>query len=430
MSVCAFNGGLTHYSQTARGYSIQSLLVLLSVVALLLYGRLGRRGRIGMSALFFASSALSALTVPTGIVFAGAAGAMWLALNIDFKDIKSSISSNRWMFSAFALCAIFFALWYGVNLQKFRAGQSFGDSISSLGQLAVFVWGRLDELLPWLWAVPLLSLIRKETRIVGIFCIGAMALSLLSALAVKGGPARVYLPIVPVAAIGAAAAFSAVAACLKMEWPRMSIALGVAGVMALGAQAELKKWTPTDWKESIPPLVASVPKEVYLCYPAGDGYPIGYNCRPMVQEDESARRMLFGAAIATVESPGAISGVDNTGRARNVNIPKGIPPLESAGTEGLRIEIYKLRRIERGGTGGECAPVFLKLKCTPYDKALFESLDQNWIFLNVFLKSREESQYPRFTVFARDAYVPEIEKLRMLGAEMFALEPEGKSGGR
>lgn len=392
MAFCAMSGGLLHYSQTARGYSLQSFFVLCSAACLLWPSSERLKLRLALGFAIF--SILSILTIPTGVVFAGAIGFMWLVLNFDWRAFASSVKTNWMMLASFVCVGVFSLAWYGANYSQFREGQAFGESITGASAFLSFAYDRLSGAVgaPWLLLV-CASLLSRRTRRAGLFVIGVFALSLFSAFAVKAGPLRVYLPLVPFAALGVAAGAQGLFYAFRSAWRRPLaefLSLACIAPLLLGGSQSLAKCTPPDWPKAFSAFSSEFPPDVYLNYPCSDGYPLAFGNPEGVVRDQADRIANFGSLFASIASDSSINAFSKGGETC-IPVPASIRPLRKT-VFGLSVELYKLRHIEASSSLPAVSPVVGVAGIGSYERvvAAYELLFNNddWLPLNIWLKCK------------------------------------------
>ena len=210
LAVVLLDGMILHYAETARGYSLQICFVFGLVFALFCYNAEERESRRYLYALMWLVCALgSCFSVSSGVIYVTILTGLWGLLYIPFGTDVSRLWKK---YSALVLAGFVWTalagLWYGLNYSRFAQGRAnFGETFSSLGQFLNYCGGILwttGLLWPLLAAVAGIVWLRRDAACrIALFSGGAVLLVLLSAMVTKGGPARVYLPLVPVTMFGA-----------------------------------------------------------------------------------------------------------------------------------------------------------------------------------------------------------------------------------
>ena len=208
-AVVLLDGMILHYAETARGYSLQVFFVFGLLLSLLCFDSEEGKNRRFNAVMWLICAVGSCLSVSSGVIFAAVLTGLWGILEISCRENrKEFLKKYRELLFAGIGWSVFVLLWYGGNYSQFAQGRkNFGESFVSVGQYFSYcgniLWttGLLWPLLVLAGGVILLR--RKQAVRIGLLTGGAVLLMLLSALFTKGGPARVYLPLVPVAVLGA-----------------------------------------------------------------------------------------------------------------------------------------------------------------------------------------------------------------------------------
>lgn len=354
-AMVACSGPLMHYAQTARGYSLQCLLLLLAATALAESAvPASRRRRTVALAAFVVAAMLAILTIPTGLIFLAALAVIHLcAAGRDGLGHTGSGSEPaapapwrtawqalRTVLPAYVLLAALAGGWLCLVWQGLRAGQvRFGTDVGDGQALLHWVLTCGRGLFSPLAAVLLGAFFLRPTRPGARLAMGTLLLSPVVLLPItSAGPARVYLPLLPFAAIAGALALATVADRLRQtarfaacSWlpPAAAVLLAM-----LSARSQLAADTPVDWANVHADIEAAVPPQHLVVYPAGAGYPI----RSQVGDDAVAcyqRRLAEPGlqALTLAGTAGYISGneLENNGEQR-VGMPDTlVSPRDSVG---------------------------------------------------------------------------------------------------
>ena len=130
----ALSGGLIHYSQTGRGYSLQTFLIIAFAVGLIFYQKSQNHWSAiskSMVALLLAFIAMLAiLTVSTSVLFLFPVCCLYLLSSVNVvnekrtvMNILKGICSDKYILSCFLLTGFFALYWYLNNFSQFRQGQ-------------------------------------------------------------------------------------------------------------------------------------------------------------------------------------------------------------------------------------------------------------------------------------------------------------------
>jgi hypothetical protein len=404
---CALNAPLLHFSQTARGYTLQTML--LACFALLIY--LPRvKPRYAWPALVGAVLAgLGAVAVlPTSVLYLVAmiccdlAERVWRWRHAEAIQRRSFFRDHAPALAAHGLLLALVGGWLWLLASQLAEARSiFGQSITSLGAWLHFVGNALGDL--WSWPVMLLAVIglffspkkglAASLAVVLIFPLAAAVLT-------RAGPARVYLPLVPfgifAAAMGAARLLNMANLWMAPRW-RSLITVIVMLMPTIWLPYMLRKWTPVDWSQVVPKL-RTMPLDTYVSYPATAGYVIHYYFQPAVVSDVAARvptgDFFTLACIGERDERAQIQGTcPPEFHTVELPVPPGIPCLTQA-INGVEMVLYRATRIgdetDNKLSGG--ALYFAAIGPTTKNEILnvvsqLESSDDNcrWITLNSFL---------------------------------------------
>ena len=203
------DGMILHYAETARGYSLQVFFVSGMMLALLCYAECRAGNRKWTAAAWLLCALGSCLSVSSGVLFAAFLTGLWILLFIPFRNgLRAVLRENRSLLIAGCLCGLFILFWYVGNFRQFAAGRAqFGEVFTSVPQYLHYAWNMLWSTgLLWPLAVCAAGAWKYRKTFAGktgMTAAGTVLLMLISALVTKGGPARVYLPLLPLVWIGA-----------------------------------------------------------------------------------------------------------------------------------------------------------------------------------------------------------------------------------
>lgn len=214
MLLFACNGGHIHYSQTARGYSLLTFFLLLTVFALLEYEKnrrenLSCKSLIFLSVLYFLSACAASVSVSSGVIFSFAISFSFLLFYFPFRNGKREWKNFSYLFYAFAAVTVFILSYFLPNAKEFAKGSSdFGATYTKLPDILSFLYSVLleNDLIYPLCAACAGMFFSRQNRKKILFLLSSSLLVLLITLLTKNGPPRVYLPlcafILPAAAMG------------------------------------------------------------------------------------------------------------------------------------------------------------------------------------------------------------------------------------
>ena len=333
MFLTAVNPGLVFYSVIARGYSMQtSLILLFAVLAALAY----RTGKIYPLILLPFSSALAELVIPTSV--------LWLfpiaLIHATAELIRCGKNWRKIIPCAISYCVTGLLLlgWILLHYHDFKAGQSFGTAVLSLPLFAGFLRDTLNGLLCagtmfsllLCLLIPVFAISDRGGR--KMFCALLFLLFFPVGMAVftLAGPVRVYLPSVPFLAL----AFSFLLfRILHLIWKhirkkplRLILYLLIASSPAFVAFAQKhegeKQWNRTDWIGKFQEY-RKVSPEYFFCFQPVDSYPALYNNGKAILEDYLIRlnAMKDGSFFVMPDPSGSIGGMLLDGNTAGMEIP-------------------------------------------------------------------------------------------------------------
>ena len=275
IALTAFSPYLIHYSNTARGYSMQALFVFVMVILLFSYAQ---KPSICKALGVFISAAAVLFTVYSGLIFVCAASGAYMLTFFDWQNWRKEFKKNLFLFAAAADFSIIAALWLGLNWEKIAKAQQFGTEINSFVQFfqsAGHLIYDLGLLLPA--AIIVIALILHPKDKIVRFGMLFAVFTFLSILVTRCGPERVYMPMIAVVILCAARGFEIVAARFyKIKY--FELALAVLACLPLAfVSTEIARISPPDWYYFVSQIEKNTPEECYVVYPAGDTYPILFN---------------------------------------------------------------------------------------------------------------------------------------------------------
>lgn len=275
MALIAFSPYLVHYSNTARGYSMQAFFVF--VLIFLLFSCAGTPSWGKAFGIFFTAAA-ALFTVYSGLIFICAAGGAYLCSFFNWKDWKDELKKNLFLFAAGADFCIVAALWLGFNWEKITKAQQFGTEITSVMQFLQSSGHLIYDLglsLPLVFIVVALILRPKDK--IARFGLVFVILTFLSMLVTKCGPERVYVPMIAVVLFCAARGIEIIGARLR-KYRYIELGSTIALCLPLiFMQSDIERISPPDWRYFVTQIEKNTPDDCYVIYPAGDTYPIFVN---------------------------------------------------------------------------------------------------------------------------------------------------------
>lgn len=436
------NGGLIHYAQTSRGYSLQVLLIALLALTAFSIWRLSAKNR-GLlffcSALLFVEGVSAVFVLPTSILFIlpimglHLLGETWRA-----RRVRNILPKTQWLTRLIVLYAVYGTvlivciMWFLLNFADLQSAQSFGTALTGLGEFVAFTWGTLQRLMPWgLWGLAGVLFVRRQASYRGFVVMFFVVFTFVTAWVAKAGPPRVYLPLIPALCVGAAGGVSWIFAALSRHWPKATkpcstILVVLALTLLVHSLEMVRPWTPPDWGEVFDKAQARFPIQVYVSYPATAGYPLCFN-RPQAPQRIFHRAANFaGKRLVQVARDGAVNGLDlRTGAAHNF-FPYRAGSLEKINMGSTWAWVYELESIrgasqDEPGDGEKWSALAVIGPGRPSSvracvRALLTDKRGQWLLLNPWLAQLTDAQNEsNAAVFA--ARDPLLTQKEMIAAE-------------
>ena len=354
MAAVLLDGMILHYAETARGYSLQVFFVFGLLFSLLCFNSENGRNRIFNSVMWLLCAIGSCLSVSSGIIFAAVLTGLWLLLFLPFRDGIAKIwKEYRALIVSGVLFSLFVLIWYGGNYSQFAQGRSnFGESFTSIGQYLIYSFNILwttGLLWPLLILFAGIAVFRREAQVrVCLLSAGAVLMVLISALFTKGGPPRVYLPLIPVAMFGAGFVLDFILQRYeKIKKAGLAVFLSVLALSACFSETRRVAAADPDIG-AIYNEVKKVPPQVFVVHRPTDLYVVLNLFGNEAKADNMARMtnpvkllLLHDNQIGTMRFSDSATG----------GVSPGCPALESKfadGAEKMPYWLYNLRSIQPG----------------------------------------------------------------------------------
>jgi len=395
-SICAFNVGLIYYSQTARGYSMQILFVLLAGFSLFAMRNSRTECRVAPF-IFLLSASAAILTITSGIVFIIPLCLLWFLYNIEWHSLRKWFAGEWPFILSFFTFGVICLVWYGVNYTCLKSSQKgFGEDLYSPLLFFSFAGKMFWNISGILWVLVLLPLFTKEGRRNIGFCVLYMILVISSALFTKCGNSyfRIYYPLIPFIALGSASGLKILISWLSQKYKKLKyVACGIL-IFALAINANLSKWTPVDWAVVTPEIVKAFPKNVFINYDSNYTYSIWFHCRGFIMQDNFERIANFSGLFAQVATPGSVAGQDIVTECLvSLNVDPAYR-LEKFMIEGVDIEIFHFRPIAKNDMLKD--KIVLAMIGPTKDKEMYDRLiygffkPYKWLLLNPCLRANKQ----------------------------------------
>lgn len=348
------DGIILRYAETGRGYSLQIFFVSGVFLSLLCIALRNPKDRLFNACMWLVCAFGACLSISTGALYVTILTGLWGLLYIPFRaGIKKNWNDYRALILAGLFWSAFVLLWYGGNYSKFAQGRAdFGESFRSVPQYLRYCLDMmLDSGLIWALPIPAAGVIlfrrKPEWRICALSA-GAAALMLGAALITKGGPARVYLPLLPVVFTGVAVVLDELLKSDKrLDRIGPLIFLAVVLVCAYFSESRRKNSADPEWLSAFPELKA-LDSRIFIVYRPTDLFVLTTLFQDAIRSDNNTRMknpemllLLRDDFIATTEAD----------FVEGKNILPGARPVSSgsiaAGQE-LPYRLYRLRPIRTG----------------------------------------------------------------------------------
>lgn len=355
LTVILLNGMLLHYAETARGYSLQSFFVFGLFFSLLCFQLRPRENRVFNACMWFLCALGACLSVSSGVLYVVILTGLWALLYVRFRDgVKKIWDDERPLILAGIVWSVFVLAWYGGNYSKFASGRGmFGESFHSATQYFSYCFAAARDT-GLIWALPCLAMCgvllrgKSQWRICALTG-GAAILMFLSALVTKGGPARIYLPLLAPVVFGVGAASDELLAenrNLRKIGPWLLLALAV--VCMAFSDRDRKKAADPDLAVVFREVVKQDP-HVFVSYKSSDLYVLQMLFPDVVVSDDCERQS--DPVLLLLLHDNAISAVHVGEPPIEELVQPGVVPIAAdfiVPREDVQFWLYRLRPLQSG----------------------------------------------------------------------------------
>ncbi len=447
LAFTAFNGALIHFSQTARGYSLQIFFITCFLAIAIILVRniiVSRYKRLIVNLLLMFTGYCAVFCLPTTVLYIlpiAGLHVLWCIFAPDKYTPGSSDENlrkilhdqNSEIIISYIILGIGTFTWYYLIYDQFKASKITGEVVVLWMIPGVFI-----RILSFMTAilVPILGaglLIKRKTFLHGIAYIVILLFPFCCVPFVNVGPDRIYTPLLPVIFIAAAGGIINCLGLIETERSRNIFApLLVAGFVCfsfINLQPSLERWTPTDWKSLTKKLIRKFPERVYLSFPSSETYPIRYNNYPDVVIDTFNRTPKDETYFVLVGSRDRISGMSMKSKGEKIIPVFGNQTLLDY-TDNCVCAIYRLKKIK---PNSHIASNVIIAVIPPLDKLRVQALVRylqgrfysDWLLLNCWLQGYftiPGSSVPMdarvLAIFGGNELVPELLKIQEMGKGM------------
>ena len=357
LAAVLLNGMVLHYAETARGYSLQSFFVFGLFFALLCFHFRPPENRTFHAVMWLLCALGACLSVSSGVLYVAILTGLWAVLYVPFrKGIGKIWREYRPLVFAGSLWILFVLAWYGGNYSRFAEGRAmFGESFHTPAQYLSYCFEVARET-GLLWALPCLAVCgillraKPQWRICALTG-GAALLMLGSALFTKGGPPRVYLPLLAPVVFGiGAAADELLAAGEKVRRIGPWLLLPVVAVCVLRSDRDRREAADPDMAVLFR-AVSDRDPHVFVSYKYTDQYVVRVLFPDEAETDDQKRQIAPEMLLLLHEN--ALSTVHVGASPDEELVPPGAVPVtvdHLVPQEKVLFWLYRLRPVRPGET--------------------------------------------------------------------------------
>ena len=352
LAIVAFNGGLIHYAQTARGYSLQCLCISLFILLIIsLETQYNRSKLLAYTLCLF--PILSILTLSTSVMYLFPISLLHIIYLYrkdynkkipDKKIIKEFFYRNKPLIISYTVLTFFVVFWYSYNFNAFKAGEYFGRKISSVNDFYIFLKETCFKIAsPLIWIMAVLGIIERRWRVWFIRGVAILAVPCIVAVVRVYGPPRVYLPIICILTVMAALGIHAV--FKRIKYNKAATLVGTLAIilfLCIQGKYELERWTPTDWGKIAENFYKNVNKNTFITFPANAGLPIFANLKGKAIL-ENVKRLPRGDEHFFLQVGDHLSGTNENKETVSLQLPDRY--TIACGNLGEPFRVYELRNL-------------------------------------------------------------------------------------
>lgn len=413
---CAMNTGLIYYSQVARGYSIETMFIMLFLFLLLTYQvktNKTKGKKIFIMSGMVLSFCLACFSQPTAILYLAPIMVLhtayilikqWQNRVSGLVNLTNIVRKNIILISGYAIITLF-AIWmYIMHYSHFKAAvpegqgipvKSFTDFISAISIIA-------QKLFPWFIIIGLAGcLTLRKYRVFFLSGVAFIFPAFLAGIVIKFGPPRVYTPIAPVILMIAATGFYSLIV-LTAKWRKYMVMLLPAVLTAyimLTYQTRYINWAEVSFHRTVKWLDQYFPQgHSYHCYPPNVGMKIAMTYPSEV--NNNIQRLYDNMPFLYADSDKPLKAIDisqNKGWVVHVKLPvTGIININNAPvSKDIKINVYRLKRLVNTNSQPDIIIADIPLQNANIVKAAGDFLcsgSGEWRLLNCWFKPKLKSK--------------------------------------
>ena len=405
LAIVAFNGALIHFSQSGRGYTLQTLCVALFILQITIIIQFRNKYTKLYEYTLFLFPVLAILTLSTSVMYIFPICLIHILYTVSkfWKEktsfnIKQFLKQNTPLIVSYSILTGFVLFWYIFNYKAFIAGQTFGTKISSLGSFFFFLKTTLFKLAsPIFYCLIIASLVNRKNHLKFTLFIFCFFFPFILSIIFLAGPPRVYLPtliLIAIATPTVMTAFPFITTGNKLLGNTSFLAV----IFLCVAQypQEYDRWTPAPWGAISKSLYQRYPDDYFIVYSATNSFAIFLNNPESCTENQN--RLPNGENHHLILTEKTLSGMGANKKTISFII-KEKPSISTTDIVTKQpILIYKLRAISEISADKTLdTGRILLVSIFPTDfqnfrkiqKKLSTSMNSRWLICNFFLNTQK-----------------------------------------
>ncbi len=407
----SFNAALIHFSETARGYSIQTALFAILIFAII---RLERYKDRRMLYLIFLSPVLMTLTLPTSVLYIFPVAASHLIYLFHKKQL--SLAKQKSLLIVYSLSAFLCAGWLFSHYDDLLKAQArFGTELKTISDIWIFISSTMQNLsgVSLLFIIPFgLFFFPRYRWTTGVYLF-ILSVPFLAALIGKAGPDRAYLPLLVPAIIMMAGFCSKLLKGKKII--RYILLSSCFAIYVVYAYSSYKQWTPPDWREIYKQIKENIDAHTLIVFKPLDIIPAIYN-NPELIQDYFNNIQGSKSSLMQINLRSAIGSYSETFGEENSPIPESIKARE-VDIDNIPCSFYSLKKVSKTTEGNAFFIIIMEpVHYTKFLQFVTKHLDPKiWKPMNLHLKSNADSEL-RYGVSCTDKNPFSVEEMLRIEA--------------